>query len=69
MNSEKPYMLNINHPEVEKVYQIYKKSKNIPLWCPFSESERLEFELFFMVMRTQENYENWFNCYTNLTRV
>ena len=38
------YRINVNKPPYDELYLRFKKSKNIPSWCPCSDSERLEFE-------------------------
>lgn len=38
------YTLNINHPVVYPLYMRYKRWKGIPVWCPMSDGERIEFE-------------------------
>lgn len=38
------YLLNINHPAVYPLYMRYKRWKEIPVWCPMSDKERIEFE-------------------------
>lgn len=38
------YRLNVNKPPYDALYRRFKKSRNIPPWCPCSDSERIEFE-------------------------
>lgn len=66
MDGHCPYMLNLRHPEVEKVCRVYRRRKGIPLWCPFSDAQRLEFELFFMERRLRRDYSQWLEEYTPL---
>ena len=58
-----PYMLNLTHPEVERIYKVYRQRQGVPLWCPFSDQEREAFELFFMNMRTQPDYARQYQKY------
>lgn len=38
------YRVNILDPRILPHYERFKKSRNIPPWCPLSDEERLEFE-------------------------
>lgn len=42
------YQVNINHPTVRPLYERYKRWRNIPPWCPLSDSERREFEIYIL---------------------
>ena len=42
----------LNEPEINELFQRYKKWKGIPVWCPLSDGERHEFE--FMVLRAMQ---------------
>ena len=38
------YILNINHPVIHPLYMRFKRWKGIPVYCPLSDTERIEFE-------------------------
>jgi glutathione peroxidase-family protein len=42
------YQVNVNHPEVQPVYQAWKRSKGIPQMAPPSDEERWEFDRYFI---------------------
>lgn len=48
------YKVNINHPDIAPLYVRYKKWKKIPLWCPLSDKERLEFEQYIINSQKKE---------------
>lgn len=39
------YRVNIQNPYINSLYKRYQKVKRIPVWCPLSHEERMEFEL------------------------
>ena len=45
------YRLNVSDPEIKPLYDRYKKWKDIPVWCPLSDKERLEFEDYILGRR------------------
>ena len=48
MNNPYGYRVDITKKEYRELYDRYKKWKNIPRWCPLSDSERLEFERYVL---------------------
>lgn len=51
------YTLNINHPAVYPLYMRYKRWKGIPVWCPMSDEERMEFE-HYLTAKGDPNAKN-----------
>ncbi len=51
------YRLNINHPAVYPLYMRYKRWKGIPVWCPMSDEERMEFE-HYLTAKGDPNAKN-----------
>ena len=48
MNNPYGYRVDISKAKNRKLYDRYKKWKNIPEWCPLSDSEREEFERYVL---------------------
>lgn len=47
------YAININHPEIHKLYNNYKVKHKIPLIYPLSDKERIFFEnIIFKMIRS-----------------
>lgn len=49
------YRINISQKPYNELYERYKKYKNIPMWCPLSDGERLEFEKFVLNRKERKN--------------
>ena len=58
MQNKYGYRVDITKPKYRKLYDRYKKWREIPAWCPLSDYERLEFESY--VLRSKEREENNF---------
>ena len=48
------YRLDISEPDINRLYNRFKKWKGIPSWCPLSDEERLEFEEYILNGRKRE---------------
>lgn len=57
-NNPYGYRVDISDPETYKLYQRYKKWKDIPIWCPLSDGERLEFEDIILNKFLRNGVEN-----------
>lgn len=47
-NNKYGYRANINTPKINKLYQNYRKHKGLPIWCPLSDAERIQFDAIFI---------------------
>ena len=48
------YRLDISEPDINRLYNRFKKWKGIPPWCPLSDDERREFEGYILNGRKRE---------------
>lgn len=59
MQNKYGYRVDITKPKYRKLYDRYKKWREIPAWCPLSDAERLEFEQY--VERWEQREKNNFD--------
>lgn len=46
VNSKMEYLTDLTDPEIKNLYDRYKRWKGIPVWCPLSDPERHEFDMY-----------------------
>lgn len=65
---EAQFMLNLTHPIISRVYAAFKAHNKMPLHFPIGDNDRERFEALFMLMSTQDNFEEWVEEYTSILR-
>ena len=47
-NNKYGYRINVRHPEVQPMYNEFRKAHHIPIYAACSDAQRLEFEKWFI---------------------
>ncbi len=49
------YKISLRNEKMRELYDRFKRWKGIPIWCPLSDNERLEFENYILKSNTNYN--------------
>ena len=66
MANTNPYMINLQHPLIERAYTAFKIHNKIPAQFPLSDAERYRFEKLCMTMFAAGNFELWVAQYSEI---